>query len=118
MNNSKRLKAPKEYYELSPMERRKLLNQCGPDGALNDYIPNHLLGTNISKSCDIHDFMFFEAKNKKEAEYADKIFLENMNKQIKNDKKMNIFDPVRTLFAYVYFLATRVYSNSKKNDRI
>ena len=114
MNNSKRLKAPKEYYELSPMERRNLLNQCGPDGALNDYIPNHLLGTNISKSCDIHDFMFIEAKNKKEAELADKIFLKNMNTQIESEPNSKLLNPVRKIFAKLYFFATRAYSTLKK----
>mgnify|MGYP000713132747 CR=1 FL=1 len=114
MNKSNKLTAPKEYYELSPSERKGLLNQCGPDGPLNNYIPNHLLGTNISRSCDINDFMFIEAKNKKEAELADKVFLKNMNVQIQSEPKSNILNPIRRFFAKIYFYATRAYSSIKK----
>ena len=44
------LQAPKEYWELDASERKKLLNQCGPDGPLNYWVPNHLSGLDVSDS--------------------------------------------------------------------
>lgn len=109
-----KLQAPKEYFELSKGEKKKLLNQCGPDGPINKIIPNSLLGADISQSCDIHDYMFIKAQNKKQAKVADEVFLKNMKTEIDKKRSSKVLSLFRKALANVYFAATRIYSTIKK----
>ena len=106
-NNSNELTAPDEYWALSEEKRKELLNECGPDGPLNKLIPDHLAGLPIKKSCNIHDFMFSEAKNKKDYKEADKVFLKNMNKEIEKGTNNFFLKSVRKLFSLIYYAAVR-----------
>ena len=104
----KKLQAPEEYWKLDDEEKKKLFNQCGPDGPLNNLVPNHLLGLNISAQCDVHDFMFANARNSEELKEADKVFLANMMTHIENNPSfVSIW---RRMLAYIYFGAVRIYS--------
>ncbi|USN48064.1 MAG: hypothetical protein H6626_02940 [Pseudobdellovibrionaceae bacterium] len=104
----KKLQAPEEYWRLDDEEKKKLLNQCGPDGPLNSVVPNHLLGLNISDQCDVHDFMFSKAQNSEDFKEADKVFLKNMMTHIENNpSSLSIW---RKMLAYIYFGAVRIYS--------
>ena len=103
-----KLQAPDEYWNLEDKEKKKLLNQCGPNGPLNHVIPDHLLGLDIGQSCDVHDFMFSQALNSDDHRLADKVFLSNMMTQIENNPS-----PIslwRKMLAYIYFGAVRIYS--------
>ncbi len=104
----KKLQAPEEYWKLDNEEKKKLLNQCGPDGPLNQLVPNHLLGLSVISSCNVHDYMFIKARNSKELKEADKVFLKNMMTQIENNPSpVSIW---RKMLAYIYFGAVRIYS--------
>ena len=106
------LKAPREYDQLSEKERKELLNQCGPDGPLNQLIPDHLLGLPIHQSCDRHDFMFARANTADDFRHADQVFLENMNRQIEHSSSGWLKAP-RRILAWVYYGAVRLYSTIK-----
>lgn len=103
-----KLKAPDRYWLLTQKEREKMLNQCGPDGPLNLLIPNHLMGADISESCNIHDFMYIKAESKSDLREADRVFLDNMMTQVENGSKFSRFG--RKMLAYFYYGAVRAYS--------
>jgi len=108
MINKQKLEAPKEYFELSKDEKRKITNKCGPDGFINKIIPNSLLGLDISESCNIHDFMFHHSKTKEDFKRSDKTFLKNLKKEIKTSNF--IMEPIRKTFSYFYYYVVRLYS--------
>ena len=102
------LHAPDQYWKLDEDEKKKLLNQSGPDGPLNYLVPNHLIGLNVSASCNIHDFMYSKARTSKDFKLADKIFLMNLMTQI--EERPGVITPWRKILAYVYYSAVRIYS--------
>jgi len=109
------LMAPKSYVEAPLDLKREIVNKCGPDGLLSRLVPNHLLGLDISESCNIHDWMFVEAKNQKEHQRSDTTFLKNIKTQIHKSKTSSLLKPVRYGMAYIYFGAVRIYSFLTKN---
>ncbi len=108
-----KLQAPDEYWQLSKEERKKLLNQCGPSGPLVFFVPNNLLGLNISKSCNIHDYTFNNSKSNGDHKKSDQLFLKNLYFTIENQSKSKILQFLRKSLALVYFAAVRVYSGFK-----
>jgi hypothetical protein len=44
-----KLKAPKEYWELTPEEKSKFTNGCGPK-SLEKLVPDSILGLSIEKA--------------------------------------------------------------------
>ncbi len=107
-----KLDAPKEYWKLTKEERDRLLNKCGPDGPLNSIIPNHLMGVDISESCNIHGYMYSIAKTKKDLDAANSIFLSNIKREIGN-KKQTLLYFIRVGIGYIYYSAVRLYSRLK-----
>jgi hypothetical protein len=104
-----KLQAPSDYWSLSDEEKRKLLNQCGPDGPLSKLVPDHLLGLDISDSCNIHDYMYITAQNRDEQKVADMVFKKNMITQLeKAPYSNNIW---RRIMAQIYYRAVRLYSS-------
>lgn len=109
------LRAPKSYVE-APLEvKERIVNKCGPDGVINHLVPNHLLGLDISESCDIHDWMFAEAENQRAHQQSDVVFLKNIKTQIRKSKTNSLLKSVRYGMAYIYFGAVRIYSFLTKN---
>ena len=104
---------PSSYLNATEKERKKILNQCGPDGPVNKWVPNHLLGVDISESCNIHDWTFVDAKNQKEHKRSDKIFLKNMLATVDKESKWAVPRIIRRGLAYLYYGAVRVYSSLK-----
>lgn len=107
------LSAPKEYWVLTPEERERLLNKCGPDGPVNKLIPDHLFSLEISDVCNVHDFMFVKAKSKKERKIADDLFLKNLDAKIEASSNNNFIKILRKVAARVYYTFVRLYSNLK-----
>ncbi len=103
-----KLKAPDEFWELNDEERKKMLNQCGPNGPLNHIIPNQVFGLDWGMSCDIHDYMFTKARTAQDLKDADQVFLRNMLKQV--DAKPDILSFPRKVIAHIYYGAVRIYS--------
>ena len=108
--NSNNIEAPEKYWQLTDDQRKKMLNECGPDGFLSVMIPNHLLGLDISQECNIHDLMFIEAKNQEDYLVADEVFLQNMNRKIEANSKSFVGRFFRKILAKIYYAAVRAYS--------
>ena len=85
-------------------------NKCGPDGALNRLIPNHLLGVEVSASCNIHDWTYQNASSKTGHKNSDLVFLHNMQTQIRAEGGALPIRILRHGLAYMYFGAARLYS--------
>lgn len=65
-----------QSYLDAPQELRdKVCNDCGPEGLIGKLVPEHLLGTDISTACNIHDWMYQEGEDRQK---ADLFFLTNM----------------------------------------
>ena len=109
------LKAPKQYIEASIEEKEKILNKCGPDGVINHLVPDHLIGLDISASCNIHDWMFTKAMSQSDHKKSDAVFLQNLKTQIREKKSNPLLKYLRYGFAYIYFGAVRIYSTLTKN---
>ncbi len=113
MINKDGLKVPHSFSIATNNERAMVVNKCGPDGWLSQLIPDHLLGVDISRSCNIHDWMVEKAKSKSELLSADWVFLENMTREVDKASGSPLGAGLRRALAYLYFGAVRVYSGLK-----
>lgn len=68
-----------EYDELSPEDKARICNGCGPGGWKIDVIPDNLLGASIREACDRHDMAYHLGRDKDE---ADRDFIANMVTEI------------------------------------
>lgn len=102
------LNAPSEYFELSKEEKENITNKCGPSGALSEFIPNSLMGVDISESCNIHDYMYHNSKSSNDLKKADLIFYKNMNKQIGH--RDTFLTTLRQLLVMLYYILVRLNS--------
>lgn len=75
---SLRLYAPESYWTATTTERSAVCNGCGVAGWKGKLVPDTLWGLNISKSCDIHDWMYHFGKTEEERCEADRVFLNNL----------------------------------------
>ena len=98
----------------SSIENKKL-NNCGPGGPLNYLIPDHLLGTKISSSCNIHDWTYLESKDEVEHRHSDLLFLKNMKAEVRAEPAHPVLKYMRFGLAYAYYGAVRMYSFLKKS---
>ena len=75
------LDAPPDYYSLTPKQKKKICNGCGPKNPKyfgGHVIPDNLYGISISEACNIHDYMYYIGKTIKDKNEADRVFLNNM----------------------------------------
>ncbi len=104
----KGLYAPFSYWKTSEIEKKKYVNGCGPKSLPHWLIPDQLLGTDVTESCNIHDWMIKESKTKDDFKIADELFLKNMKLEL--PQKRGIITILRNALTYLYFGAVRVYS--------
>lgn len=104
------VEVPESLLKSSGADMRVVFNKCGPGGFINRFIPNHLLGLDITDSCNIHDWTFVSAKSQKEHVESDKLFLSNMKKQIDSKTRDPLLKVLRYGLSYIYFGAVRMYS--------
>lgn len=105
------LYGPKEVWA---MDREKFLRGgCGAEGWKVDIVPDAILGVSIQDSCRIHDAMYglginglgIEGSNSHK-EQCDRVFLNNMYRQIDNKKKQwRWTKKLRKHIAWGYFQA-------------
>ncbi len=107
--NNQGLYAPFSYWNSSKEDLQDHLNGCGPHSLPDWIVPDNLLGTDISRSCNIHDWMFKESKENNDFKKTDQIFLQNMMTEI--GKKKSIFNIFRKALAFIYYGAVRIYSS-------
>lgn len=109
------MKAPKEYYKLTPDQKADLLNGCGPKG-WGWIVPDRfiLIGVNFHEACQVHDFFYQTGLPKIE---ADNVFLENM--QEASESAYTGCRWIAYRFAFLYYLAVKIggagaYNRAKK----
>lgn len=109
-----KLYAPAEFWRMKreePEELAMLVGGCGP-GRLGDHIvPDRIppiIGTKITESCAIHDY-YYSPKTEatlKCKEEGDRVFLNNMLRQISEDKW---FKRTKMAFVYLYYKMVKCF---------
>lgn len=56
-----------EYDELSPEDKARIVNGCGPGGWKFDVVPDNILGVTIKEPCNRHDFAYYLGRDFDEA---------------------------------------------------
>ena len=76
--NDMKLYAPESYWTATPEQRKTICNGCGVAGWKGKLVPDTMWGLNISKACDIHDWMYHFGKTEEDRCEADRVFLNNL----------------------------------------
>ncbi|USN48495.1 MAG: hypothetical protein H6626_05230 [Pseudobdellovibrionaceae bacterium] len=106
--------APYSYWNNS--SKSKQTNGCGSKGLIGDLVPDSLLGTNITKVCNIHDYMYSLGEVKEYRKIADQIFLKNMFIAINEDRDNSLFKLLKKAKAYLYYLGVRIFGGEFFNS--
>ena len=72
------LHAPDSFKTALYGELRLICNGCGSAKARFDFIPDRIYGTYIGYACQIHDWMYNEGTTEKDKDFADSVFLSNL----------------------------------------
>ena len=70
--------SPQSYKKASKAKRNQVCNGCGPKG-YDWFVPDNLLGIDITECCNIHDWMYKYGQNTKDKDWADTVFYINMH---------------------------------------
>jgi len=101
------LYAPASYVNAPPAVRAEICNGCGTKGLCGFVIPDSIWGLDITESCHIHDWAYYEGQTLADKEEADRVFLNNMLRLI---DAASGFGPLRWLRrwrAMTYYNAVR-----------
>jgi len=99
------LYAPKEYWKLSLETKKAVVNGCGAGSALFDFVPDNILGLDISECCNIHDYMYHVGETNEDKLEADRVFLNNLVRTIDKNTSWKWIRKRRKKIAYVYYKA-------------
>lgn len=113
------LYAPPSYIEASP-EVKAIVNGCGTSGWKGDLVPDTIWGLCITASCNVHDWMYQTGSTLAEKEEADRVFLNNMLRQIEDAGGWSLVKRLRRNRAKVYYEAVHLFGGPAfwygKND--
>lgn len=56
-DNTVLLIAPESYWCLDEKEKQKIIGGCGPGSFGDIFVPDTILGCQITEACKIHDYM-------------------------------------------------------------
>ena len=101
------LYAPTEYWSLPKELKQALTNGCGPRGWLRVLVPDTICGLDITKVCDIHDYMYAIGVDEADREEADDVFRNNLLRWVDAHTKWNWLKKLRYHRAQVYYKAVR-----------
>ena len=110
--------SPKSYKLASKAKRKQICNGCGPKG-YDWFVPDHLLGINITECCNIHDWMYNHGTTESDRCWADSLFLINMRIAIRFPK--HTWEQLRACrfkFAIFYYNMVRQHGKGVFNDSI
>jgi len=114
------LYAPKEYWSLSLEVKREISNGCGAGSALFDFVPDDILGLDISECCNIHDYMYHVGETNEDKLEADRVFLNNTIRVIDKNTSWKWLRKRRKNIAYMYYKAVSKFGGPAfwdgKND--
>ena len=99
---------PHRYPLLTIKDREKICNGCGSKGGID--VPDTMYFLSVTEACDIHDFMWHEAKALEDLEYANEVFHSNMKIIIKRGSWW--LRGLRYSRAHKYYLAVKYVGTS------
>ena len=99
-----KLYAPEGYTAMDPDKRQALVNGCGTRGF---NVPDKFLGLRMTPACNIHDYMYTTGETIEDKKEADRVFLNNMLRIIR--EKGGWFEKPRMAMAYFYFQMVRIF---------
>ena len=101
---------PKDWWTFTPAQIAEITNGCGSDSAKFDFVPDKILGLDISEACNVHDFMYAMAAPKEDERVkADTAFLYNMITIINAKTKNRLLLYLRRWVAKRYYLAVKYF---------
>lgn len=77
--------APISYWEATEEQILARTGGCGPGKFGDSLVPDSALGESLFLSCQIHDWMWADCKDKYDKKVTDRIFLLNMVEQVDDD---------------------------------
>lgn len=102
-----KLYAPESYWGYPKDLIGEIVNGCGPAGWKTRFIPDRILGTNISAACNIHDFMYHFGQTEADREEADRVFLNNLMRIVEADSRNFFTRWLRRKMVLYYYSAVR-----------
>jgi len=103
-----KLITPREYEKLDKRELELICNGCGTEGWKGKLVPDTIYGVNITKACNIHDFMYFNGMTMKDKKEADDVFLKNLLTIVNHSPKWSSWlNRWRRKRARKYYLAVK-----------
>ncbi len=98
---------PNSYHEATPEMIADAAGGCGPGGSGDKYVPDTIWGLRVTPSCSIHDWMYHYGLTNEDKEVADRVFLNNMLRQI--EAAEGWIKPLRRLRARTYYNAVKYF---------
>ena len=100
--------APESYWNATAKQKDSICNGCG---AKEGFIkaPKKIYGLDVSICCNIHDWMYHEGLTADDKVIADRVFLNNMTRIIKQNSKFRFVMFLRLTQAKTYFLAVNYF---------
>lgn len=105
-----KLYAPESYWNATPEQRKVVCNGCGVAGWKGKLVPNTMWGLDISKACDIHDWMYHYGNTEEDRCEADRVFLNNLIRIINAHDGM--LAAIRRYRATTYYNTVRAYGGA------
>ncbi len=109
------LVVPKDYYQAPQSQVDEVTNGCGPAGWKIDVVPDTIYGLNVNGACNPHDWMYEFGETRGDKEYADEIFLDNLNTIIDNKGGYSWFVWLRKRRAKKYYYAVKLAGEDSFN---
>lgn len=102
-----KLFAPESYWLLNPVQKSDICNGCGSKDSKFDFVPDSIYWLSICEACDIHDYMYAIGLTLEDKREADRVFLNNMLRQIEVGNKW--LRPLRRRRALKYYEAVTMF---------
>ena len=106
---NEKLLAPLEYWYLTEEEIKSVTNGCG--SKKTEFIPDSILGLDLSEACRIHDWMYYDLGTSKKE--ADEVFLINQKKLNKLDKASWLVKLLRGGVIYAYYIGVTLFGGNR-----
>jgi len=100
--------APESYWNATAKQKDSICNGCGAkDGFIK--APKNIYGIDVSICCNIHDWMYQYGLTASDKEVADRVFLNNMTRIIKQNSKNRFVKFLRLRRAKTYYIAVKYF---------
>ena len=91
------------YHEATLQMKADAAGGCGPGGFGDKFVPDTLWGLSVKPSCEIHDWTYYYGETNEDKNKADRIFLNNMIRQIKDCDSWGMVENLRLRRARTYY---------------